>query len=567
MTTQRHATPAPHPSDLDAVYQLVKRADIDPSEVEDAARSAVEVTVLWNRAALHVAHLGEGAGFTLTSRAPSLTSVVRRALPAFGAGGALMLGGALAASLPVASIGAVATAVGVGLGVRAHQRNDAAVQDPGRFVVAEEMLGADELPVIVREGDGTRFIVPRGAAGEVEIDGEKRGVEQLLAQGHARASQVCDGAIEVAMVPGGRYRMELAGLTVIAKVVRAGRRTGAGVGRDRALRSAGAGSLALAVAMLGVLRLASTDESGLLSATDPDAALSDLRAFIARQEARPEVPPPAEAAAAEPAARDGAAHSGPAGAMGRPDTADTHHRYEIRRTNEPPHLTNRTAREQVSERGVFAALGGTRPMSADGSSGIVSPFGQVTEAGDADRSHHGNLTGDVAGDAFGYNGLDGVGPGWGGGGDHEGTVGTGTLNTVGRSAGCPEGEDCRYGQNRGRLHDTGTHGPRVTPSRPEVSGISPEVIRRVVLRNIGQVNHCYEQGLATNSALAGRVSVQFVISPSGSVISAHVVSESLGVPAVSTCIAAAVQRWSFQLPADSGAITVTYPFSLIPADG
>jgi len=93
------------------------------------------------------------------------------------------------------------------------------------------------------------------------------------------------------------------------------------------------------------------------------------------------------------------------------------------------------------------------------------------------------------------------------------------------------------------------------------------VIRRVVLRNIGQVNHCYEQGLATSPSLAGRVSVRFVIGSGGNVMASAVASETLGVPSVSQCIANAVGRWSFPVPADSGAITVTYPFSLIPADG
>ena len=256
--------------------------------------------------------------------------------------------------------------------------------------------------------------------------------------------------------------------------------------------------------------------------------------------------------------------------MGRPNTAPTHRRYEIRRTGETPHLTNQTAQQQVSNRGVFVALGGATAMTATGASGIVSPFGLMTEAGDADASHQGNLTGDLAGDSGGFGGLDSAGIGWGGGGQHEQAIGTGHLNTLGRSAGCAEGEDCRYGQTRGTIRGNGraTHAPpHIGTLVPTVVGIPAEVIRRVVLRNIGQVNRCYEQGLATNPGLAGRVAVRFVIGSNGSVLSSAPTSDTLGMPSVSACIAGAVQRWSFPVPADSGAITVTYPFSLIPADG
>ena len=105
MTTLRPVTPASTvaaPAEHEVLYQLVKRAEINPMEVEDLARTAIEVTVLWNRTALHVAHLDDDHGFALTSMAPSLPSPSRRMLPALGLGGAAMLGGAVAASLGVA---------------------------------------------------------------------------------------------------------------------------------------------------------------------------------------------------------------------------------------------------------------------------------------------------------------------------------------------------------------------------------------------------------------------------------------------------------------------------------
>jgi hypothetical protein len=572
MSTLRIVTPAATTTvaaEHEVLYQLVKRAEINPMEVEDLTRTAIEVTVLWNRSALHVAHLDDDRGFALTSIAPALPSPAKRMLPALGVGGAAMLGGAVAASLAVASLGALATVVGVGLGVRRHQQNEAVRQDGGRFVVDAEMLGADELPVVMREGAGARFVFAAGATGEVEIDGEKRSLADLAAQGLARASAIVDGAFEVAMVPGGKYRMELNGLTVVAKAVRAGRRTVAAMGSDRALRGASIGAAAVVAVMLGAMRFAAHDDAGMLSDSDRDDQMAELRDFLAHHTERAEAPPPREAAAAAAGAQDGAAHAGPAGAMGRPNTANARQHYTIRRNGEAPHLTNRTAQEQVSNRGVFAALGGATAMTANGSSGIVSPFGLMTEAGDADASHHGNLTGDLAGDSGGFGGLGTAGLGWGGGGQNEQAIGAGHLNTLGHGS-CPPGQVCRYGEGSGRLPGLGTRAshapPHIQTHMPEVIGIPADVIRRVVLRNIGQVNRCYEQGLATNPGLAGRVAVRFVIGSGGSVIAATVPNETLGMPSVSACIAGAVQRWSFPVPPDSGAITVTYPFSLIPAD-
>lgn len=86
------------------------------------------------------------------------------------------------------------------------------------------------------------------------------------------------------------------------------------------------------------------------------------------------------------------------------------------------------------------------------------------------------------------------------------------------------------------------------PRTPEVTGISPEIIRRVVRRNLAQVNHCYEQGLAVQPGLQGRVSVRFVIGSAGTVLGAQVAQDDLGNASVGQCITRAVQRWNFDLP-------------------
>ena len=111
------------------------------------------------------------------------------------------------------------------------------------------------------------------------------------------------------------------------------------------------------------------------------------------------------------------------------------------------------------------------------------------------------------------------------------------------------------------------HGPTVRARPPEIIGLlSPEAIRRVVLRNIGQVNHCYEQGLAINSTLTGRIIVRFVIGGTGGVMGVSITESTLSIPSVSECISNATRRWQFPPPDGAGVVTVNYPFTLQPAD-
>ncbi len=146
-----------------------------------------------------------------------------------------------------------------------------------------------------------------------------------------------------------------------------------------------------------------------------------------------------------------------------------------RPSNEAAPAQAALAREAVAQRGIFSALG------APGAAG--------------------NMAGDETGDAFGYGGLGAQGTGWGGGGTGEGTIGLGDIGTMGHGMSAGQG----YGSGAGRgLRGRSAGGPTVRASPPEVSGmLSPEAIRRVVLRNLGQVTHCHEQGLAQNPNAAG----------------------------------------------------------------
>jgi TonB family protein len=103
---------------------------------------------------------------------------------------------------------------------------------------------------------------------------------------------------------------------------------------------------------------------------------------------------------------------------------------------------------------------------------------------------------------------------------------------------------------------------------PGVMGSLPrETIQRVVRRNIEQIKRCYQRELQVSPALTGRVTVKFVIAPSGAVQEATIRDSNLGRPEVESCITRAVRRWRFPRPEGGGMVVVSYPFVFTPAGG
>jgi TonB family protein len=81
------------------------------------------------------------------------------------------------------------------------------------------------------------------------------------------------------------------------------------------------------------------------------------------------------------------------------------------------------------------------------------------------------------------------------------------------------------------------------------------------------VRFCYEQELAQRPDLAGRVTVSFIISATGSVQTASVMNTTLNNARVESCVVAAVRRWTFPAPDGGGVVGVNYPFVLDSTGG
>jgi TonB family protein len=90
-------------------------------------------------------------------------------------------------------------------------------------------------------------------------------------------------------------------------------------------------------------------------------------------------------------------------------------------------------------------------------------------------------------------------------------------------------------------------------------------VRRVELRNLGQIVHCYEQGLRRNPHLRGRFQVRLWIGPTGSVTAVNVTAsdDQLGDTEVHSCIRSAIRQWQFPAPNGPFAVVVA-PFSFEP---
>lgn len=105
--------------------------------------------------------------------------------------------------------------------------------------------------------------------------------------------------------------------------------------------------------------------------------------------------------------------------------------------------------------------------------------------------------------------------------------------------------------------------PVVTVGRPTTTaGLAPEVVRRVVLRNVGQLRYCYDMALRTTPNIAGHVELGFVIGETGQVLVSSVEENDAPLAGVARCMAGATRRFTFPVPDPRSTVIVHAPFTL-----
>ncbi len=92
-------------------------------------------------------------------------------------------------------------------------------------------------------------------------------------------------------------------------------------------------------------------------------------------------------------------------------------------------------------------------------------------------------------------------------------------------------------------------------------GLTKADIKKVIHKNRNQIRYCYEQGLATNKNLEGRVAIQWIINGQGNVVMATVSQSDMAVKSVEQCIIAKIKTWKFPEPKGGGIVEVNYPFT------
>jgi hypothetical protein len=96
--------------------------------------------------------------------------------------------------------------------------------------------------------------------------------------------------------------------------------------------------------------------------------------------------------------------------------------------------------------------------------------------------------------------------------------------------------------------------------------LGPEPIRRVVASHRGALLACYEIEAQRDPALAGMITLTWVIDATGIVSKAAVVSTTMHNERVEKCLVRQVQSWRF--PPSGGSAAVNYPFAFrVAGDG
>jgi TonB family protein len=139
------------------------------------------------------------------------------------------------------------------------------------------------------------------------------------------------------------------------------------------------------------------------------------------------------------------------------------------------------------------------------------------------------------------------------------------LATIGHGGGGGSGSGYGYGSMPMVGHAAASV-PSIRAGAAMVRGsLSREVIRRTIRLHINAVRGVYERQLLRDPSLTGRVEVQFVIGPSGNVVSATVASSTIGSTEVEQGVLGVLRNIQFPAPEGGGTHIVTYPFVFVPA--
>lgn len=443
-------------------------------------------------------------------------------------------------------------------------------RDDASFVLPREAIGTPFTLAESAAGDDAWLVrIPAGATAFIEVD-DASGT-RIVAQ--STLPTEADGTQLLRCALGGRARITLGAFAFFLRATTPAEKTKGGplfrLADHRWLMA----SIAVhATFLVGLFFMPPSSSALTLNGDEQRLRMMryELDAYVMPQ---PEPEPVLEDEGEKAATNEGRAAAGEAGTAGaRDETRHTgggmHARGESTDNRVP--LTV----QEIRSAGILGALANLHFNV------VSSPFGAAGALGSVGEDAYGALMGD--GFSGGTGGLTMYGTGRGGGCVGAvcgyGTYNVGDLDLVGSTGGCSRDDFDRFVAQYGRsgamdrcsgtgqrvgstsMGRTSRVPPAPLPTVTTTSGLSREAIRRTVQRHLPEVRHCYEQRLIARPDLEGRVSVQFIVAPDGSVMSANTdtTRSDLGDAQTSACIEQAVSRWSFT--ASEGATSVSYPF-------
>ncbi len=418
------------------------------------------------------------------------------------------------------------------------------------FVVEHESVPGAAFPLVSYDGSGYFLTVTRGMSGLINFEGEQHTLEDAIASGLASSSPEAQGAHAIRLGPRSGGRIEVGEVTFLVHFTDLPVLVGGAIGLDLVPVPF---QVISAVAHLSFLLLALTmpeDPNGLeLESLRAQDRFVQLMVKPEQEEEEEILKKEDDAGEDEPAAK----HSGEEGKAGKKDETATDKKMAMKgpSDNANPQIKRAYDTEVASSSGVFS----------DGAE-VASLFGTADTTIGSDAIHAiGNLQGDAAGAAYGEGGLGLASGGRGGGGNNDLGFGMSDVGTKGRIGGGGGGGGNSYGKNAATIKDKKTKVPKIVPGRPRVQGsLDKEIIRRVVRQHRNEIRYCYEKQLQKNPKLSGEVKVKFIISGTGSVMSAVVSDSTLKNSKVQQCMTKKIRRWVFPEPKGGGTVIVNYPF-------
>ncbi len=417
-----------------------------------------------------------------------------------------------------------------------------ALGEKGDLLVPSEVLGAERVEILRYENGKATALIPPSA--KARVDGWDRtdpSCEIELARGHA---------VEILV---GAFVVRLARVRALRRPAAAPLETLRGSNLGAFAGSALFHGAAFAFVALLAPSLGATEEDPY--DRDRIALMQKLLDASAQREAERLDESSSEQTGGSQA---GARAPGSEGAAGTTTPSSHAGRWAARGSARPSEVTLPRGRA-IAEAGEFGVIAVLRGGLLDTTAPTAS-WGRELKGAD-DLNAVGSLYRGDIGDATGTGwSLSGPGDGSGWPSNNIAMTGFGPLDR-GCARCTPGGIGIGY-DKPGHGHELNP--PRVGYERLDVNGRLPaELIQRVVRQNDGRYRFCYQNGLRANPALAGRVTVKFVVDRHGQVAIATDGGSDLPDASVRQCVISSFTSLSFPENA-SGSVTVSYPLVFSP---